>query len=655
MNRLKPEVRVLADQVTHLTVETRVGPLSLWPVTVPLLGSSLWGTGPTRTVERLAPPVRLSNGMSLQTPAGQLEEAGVCSVDQHGDPVWLPIILALAQLNGTQESDLLVTRACAELWRRVGMLLYPHQLATAKRVIFAFHGRAILADEVGLGKTIEAGIILKEYMLRNLVNKVLILTPTSLCYQWQNELRDKFDIIASIQRTEADWSHVDVLIASIDTAKREPHRSNVLSNTYDMLIVDEAHRLKNDNTINWKFISSIRSTFCLLLTATPIQNDIKELFNLVNIVRPGLLGTWREFRTRFVIDKRNIRDTLHLREILSSVLIRHRRQHESIVLPPREVKSIDINLTAEERRFYEDVTEFVRSAYQKTSARRGNVLPLLTLQREICSTAYAAALTMRKLWDRSEDQSEKDLLEHLMSKALSLPYHSKVEVLLDLIRNIKDKVIVFTEFKASQQYIRYRLHQAGFSVLGFDGEMSSSRKGWIQELFRRQADILVSTESGGEGLNLQFCCHVINFDLPWNPMRLEQRIGRVHRLGQLRPVTIYNLSTVDSIEEYVLYLLHKKINLFRSAIGELDVILAQGALNGSLEKELMRIILETQDRTEVTRQLEELGDRILAVCSESRKHDVLEEVLALPAVTVGPEALTPGGLASDLKSSGDRA
>ena len=176
-------------------------------------------------------------------------------------------------------------------------------------------------------------------------------------------------------------------------------------------------------------------------------------------------------------------------------------------------------------------------------------------------------------------------MQELLTLALAMTTNSKAEVLEHLIAGLGDeKVIVFTEYRATQQYLRWRLEKAGFSTLGFDGSLSASRKEWIRELFRRQAQVLVSTESGGEGINFQFCCHVVNYDLPWNPMRLEQRIGRVHRLGQTRDVSIYNFATRGTIEENVLYLLYDKINMFQTVLGELDVILSRLKLGGSSRK-----------------------------------------------------------------------
>ncbi|HEX7714171.1 MAG TPA: DEAD/DEAH box helicase, partial [Bacillota bacterium] len=200
--------------------------------------------------------------------------------------------------------ELLVLTHLAEHWRQNGVIPYPHQIETVRKVISQMRGRAILADEVGLGKTIEAGMILKEYLLRGLVKRFLILTPAALCRQWEAELREKFAIPVLIARREYDWNHYDFLLASMDTAKKESHRTEILKGYFDMIIVDEAHKLKSTVTQNFQFVQGIQKKFFLLLTATPLQNDLKELFNLITLLRPGQLGNYRQFKQKFTKDKR---------------------------------------------------------------------------------------------------------------------------------------------------------------------------------------------------------------------------------------------------------------------------------------------------------------------------------------------------------------
>ena len=507
-----------------------------------------------------------------------------------------------------QTTELLAIEYLKERWKQVGVVPYRHQLQTARRVIFEMQGQAILADEVGLGKTIEAGLILKEYLLRGLAKKVLILTPASLLWQWYHELYEKFGISAGIQRSEWDWSYSDILIASLDTAKREPHASQITGIPYDLIIIDEAHKLKNSSTQSYRFVNSIQKKYCLMLTATPIQNDLKELYNLIGLIKPGQLGSYRSFKDRFIKDKRTPKNPQELKGLLSQVMVRNRRDEGTIQFTDRKVHPIVVSLTPREQELYNKVTQFVKERSRQTGLQ--NILPLITLQREVCSTFLATALTLEKMMLNMEP----DLLTQVadLLKALAdVKQNSKCDALERLVSELDDKIIIFTEFKASQEYIRYRLEKAGYSTLAFDGTLSRGKKQWIRHMFQKEAQILVSTESGGEGLNFQFCNQVVNFDLPWNPMRLEQRIGRVHRLGQSRDVHIFNLLTKDTIEEHIMYLLHQKINMFETIIGELDAILLHLNLGKSFESEIMKIFLAYEEQEKIKERLDRFGDHFL--------------------------------------------
>lgn len=206
----------------------------------------------------------------------------------------------------------------------------PHQLEVAKKVIEDMNGKAILADEVGLGKTIEAGLILKEYMIRGLVKKVLILVPASLVTQWAYELNSKFYIPAMVQRKSYVWEQCDIVVSSIDTAKRQPHRDIINNLDYDLVIIDEAHKLKNNKTKNYEFVQNLKKKFCLLLTATPIQNRISEIFNLVSLLKPGHLGSESSFYEKYKKDARSIDDDENLKALVNKVMIRNRRHDTGI-------------------------------------------------------------------------------------------------------------------------------------------------------------------------------------------------------------------------------------------------------------------------------------------------------------------------------------
>ncbi|GAA0350702.1 DEAD/DEAH box helicase [Bacillus horti] len=468
---------------------------------------------------------------------------------------------------------------------------FPHQIEAAKTVLTEMHGKAILADEVGLGKTIEAGLILKEYMIRGLVKKALILVPASLVVQWTKELNAKFSIPAMAQKKEYMWKQYDILVASIDTAKRPPHRDHVMEQEYDMIIIDEAHKLKNNKSKNYEFINQLKKKYCLLLTATPVQNEIQELFNLVSLLRPGILGDSVSFQDTFVNGKREAKNEEQLQALLKKVMIRNMRKDGNVEFTKRIVHNIQLELSPEERRLYDAVTQFVQEQY-RANAGLGSAFSMITLQREICSSREATFVTLYNIYQKcTEDSPLKKHVWELMGLIKEIESHSKAKKMMELIKEIDDKVIVFTEYRATQDYLQRILYENGISSVPFRGGFKRSKKDWMTELFQSRAQVLIATEAGGEGINLQFCNHIINYDLPWNPMRVEQRIGRVHRLGQQRDVFIYNLSTKGTIEEYILYLLYEKIHLFEMVIGELDQILDKMRLNKSLEDHLTDIFL----------------------------------------------------------------
>ncbi|KUO96768.1 DEAD/DEAH box helicase [Ferroacidibacillus organovorans] len=487
------------------------------------------------------------------------------------------------------------------------LIPFPHQIETAKRVIHELHGRALLADEVGLGKTIEAGLILKEYMVRGLVQKALILVPASLVLQWTRELNEKFGVRAFAQRNEWSWTSYDVLVASLDTTKRDPHRTAVLSQPYDLLIVDEAHKLKNSRTRNWQLINEIQKKYLLLVTATPVQNDMKELYNLINLLRPGQLGNPKDFTKEHVSTKRSPKNPVALRHALSDVMVRNRRVESAVDFTERHAKTVPLELSIEERELYNAVTSFVREEFLRRKESKRSVLALITLQREICSSSYAAMGTLEGMLKRGRlTPSEAVRVQELYHLAEAVPGYTKISKVIELIQAINDKVIVFTEYRATQDFLLYMLQQSGIKAVLFRGGYKRGKKDWMKDLFERRAQVLIATEAGGEGINLQFCNQVINYDLPWNPMRVEQRIGRVHRVGQTRPVYIQNFSTKGTIEEHIVRMLQDKIQMFEQVIGELDVILGPRAF----EEDVLEALLESRDETEIQVRLNVLSKRV---------------------------------------------
>ncbi|GAA4710024.1 DEAD/DEAH box helicase [Brevibacillus fulvus] len=501
----------------------------------------------------------------------------------------------------------------------------PHQRETAERVLNEMRGRAILADEVGLGKTIEAGLIMKEYMVRGLAKKILILVPASLVIQWTKELNQKFGIAAVAQKKEYMWRQYDVVVASIDTAKRDPHRRHVLDIDYDMLIIDEAHKLKNKRTRNYQFVKEIKKKYCLLLTATPIQNEMDELYNLINLLKPGHLGHSTTFSSNYVEGKRQAKNNERLKGEIEKVMIRNRRSDGGVHFTSRHVQSIPIQLSPEEMELYQGVSQFVRDHF-RSGLGGVNSLALITLQREVCSSREAAFMTLYNMYQRTaEDSPARQEILRLVEMIKQIQTHSKAAKTVELLKQINDKVIIFTEYRATQNYLQKYLSEHGITSVPFRGGFKRSKKDWMTDLFQNRAQVLIATEAGGEGINLQFCNQVINYDMPWNPMRVEQRIGRVHRLGQQRDVHIYNLSTVGTIEQHILNLLYEKIDLFEMVIGELDEIVERLALSNSLEENLTQIIMESQSEKEMALKLDNMGEVIRSIRRKEEPKQILTQ------------------------------
>ncbi|WP_409978163.1 DEAD/DEAH box helicase [Anoxybacteroides tepidamans] len=474
----------------------------------------------------------------------------------------------------------------------------PHQLEVARQVVEQMNGKAILADEVGLGKTIEAGLILKEYMIRGLVKKVLILVPASLVSQWVAELNEKFFIPAVAQKKSYVWEQCDVVVSSIDTAKKSPHREIIYEQQYDMVIIDEAHKLKNNKTKNYEFVQNLKKKFCLLLTATPIQNRIEEIFHLVSLLKPGHLGNASYFAETYG-KTRSLQTDEHLKALVNKVMIRNRRIDTGIEWSKRHVETVIIEFSKEERELYEAV-----QSLKADETFLKHQFSLITMLREVCSSREALYLTLKNMMGKYNGEMPP-YMEELIEKINSVTVNSKAKKALELIQRINDKVIIFTEYRATQLYLQWFLQQNGISSVPFRGGFKRGKKDWMKDLFKNRVQVLIATEAGGEGINLQFCHHVINYDLPWNPMRLEQRIGRVHRLGQTNDVRIYNFAVKDTVEEHILKLLYDKIRLFERVVGELDDILAKLNMN-NFDDYLQDIFFRSRNEREMKIKMENL-------------------------------------------------
>ncbi len=510
---------------------------------------------------------------------------------------------------------------------------YEHQIETAIRALRDMRGRALLADEVGLGKTIEAGIIMKELIQRGLVRSVLVLTPASLTEQWREELSNKFHEEFTVIETPKAWRDIQDVesgrwLTSLDRAKLKQHSEPILVREYDLLVIDEAHKLKNRSTLAWQFVNQIRKRYVLLLTATPVQNDLMELYSLITILSPGQLGTVRAFRNHFLeqADARQPKNARSLRRLLNDVMIRNRRSKVNIIFPRRQAAIYHLELSEREWLLYSDVTDYIRRRFRSVDSDKHLRLTLMTLQKELSSSPQAVAATLRKMvQDHAHGESTRAELQRFLELAESIPIGRKLVAVREILERYPGKFLIFTEYRQTLDAIVRQLHSWGINAIGFHGGLSIEQKEAAVAAFRGDAKedgknkdkrshgdvrVMVSTESGAEGRNLQFCHQLINYDLPWNPMRVEQRIGRLHRLGQMEDVTIFNLSCNETIESHIIELLARKIRMFELVIGELDLIL--GNLEGTKSfEDLLREAWEANtSEADLRERFGQLGDLI---------------------------------------------
>jgi len=539
--------------------------------------------------------------------------------------------------------------------------ILPHQIFTAFTVVSSPRRRFMLADEVGLGKTIEAGMVWQALEQRGNASRTLVITPAGLTRQWQEEFQDKFqahfeifgrDFTATNPRT---WDLRASAIASLDRLKRKEHKRVLLENRrWDLIIFDEAHRLsakeygrKTDKTQNYQLAEVLRdyTDALLLLTATPHAGDPNHsrFVNLVRLLEPKV-----DFSP--LIDEGLFRPdgaVPYCQLILRTPKLKVTDAEGKVVFKGRLTHPLLFSMYPDEKEFYSAVEDYIRTGYNSLEQvedpmhRRAVGFILTTFQKLNASSVRAikAALEGRlgrlekkldKLPPEEEEEEEEEQDERyqgeldekavlknnrqilqdeirVLKKLLSIPVtrEKKIDRLRDLLKQIDRetpgaKVLVFTEYRRTQEFLKERLENwyGPSTVALINGDMElegktleADSKRRSQRLFREDPSVrfLVSTEAGGEGINLQFCYIVVNYDLPWNPMRYEQRVGRVYRYGQDKVVQIYNLRAKDTIEDTVRSYFEQRL---RVAAGALRAVTGEdpeeliASLNGQLEAEI---------------------------------------------------------------------
>jgi ERCC4-related helicase len=614
----------------------------------------------------------------------------------------------------------------------------PHQVSVVHRVISEYPHRFLLCDEVGLGKTIEAAMILKELRARGSAIRTLVIAPPNLLRQWQFELKSKFnetfsiinsDTVRYLRSTQSyegnPFDAFDSVIVSSAWVAVDQWAKLATESPWDMVIVDEAHharvrgrgRSRTENRL-YKIVRALASPdafskrAALFLTATPMQLDSSELYSLIEVLDPALFPTEERFDahrlalpglSRLVHDLTmygfplpdvarddlvarvsrwlevssedalarleggedsiaELCEDLSSRHLLSQVLIRNRKKVVGGFMP-RQAHRWQVELTPEELQALSAVEAYVREGYAKQARTKdvalGFVMVIfqklmassiralrtsldrrrIRLERGSGTTAIrrATQATITELEGRLDDDDlTSDVLDKIVAadaqetaelKLLvemldAVPTDSKGDALVAQLRDLQrhdttPKVLLFTEFRETQEYLKERLEPIGWDVYLFHGQLKTDAKDAAVERFRASTNpaILLSTEAGGEGRNFQFCHLLVNYDLPWNPMRVEQRIGRVDRIGQQHTVQVFNLWVRGTIEERVLDVLEHRINVFEETIGGLDPIL------GDAERDLAHILrLGGEEREHALTQFEQqLERRIKAARSAEEK------------------------------------
>ncbi|MBV8898503.1 MAG: DEAD/DEAH box helicase [Verrucomicrobia bacterium] len=519
-----------------------------------------------------------------------------------------------------QSDDLLCLPYC-----RIDHLEY--QLRTALRVTGVLRGRALLSDEVGLGKTVEAGLVLKEYLTRGMVRRYLVLTVPSLVDQWAEELESKFSLSAVTTNQpqfrsdpERFWKEENGIIGSIHTFKQDTHLTLAAHRPWDMVIVDEAHHLRNRTSKAWEAVNALPRQFLLLLTATPVQNSLEELYNLVTLLRPGHLPSPQEFRRRFVDRERPYepREPDQLRRLLGQVMIRNTRANAGIRLPERRAETVLYEPGSAERGFWNEWERELRAALHAMHPAKASLWGRLLLQ--------AAGSSPAAWLEALEKFPRPDLAKRWRTKALLEQSWERKSSALPALTRTEGGLVIFTQFLATQEALAGALTTAGVKTWVLNGQTPAAQRQGFVDAFRDQGGALLLTKSGTEGRNLQFCHRLVNFDLPWNPMEIEQRIGRLHRIGQERVVEIYNLVQSGTLQAHLLEILEGKLNLFDLVVGETGLILGERFTSEDFEEEIFRR-WQNAAEDDVAGAFKTLGDELSRARSGFEETKRLDETL----------------------------
>jgi len=499
-----------------------------------------------------------------------------------------------------------------------------YQKEGALKIIRDLNCTALLADEVGLGKTITTGMIIKESITRGFVKTILILVPPSLVDQWHSELKEKFGLDFKIIINENNWEGAELAIASIDKVKVfnkkigkfNHHKAHQIS--WDLLIVDEGHKLKARRTVRWKFVDKLQKKRFLILTATPFQNDLIELYNLLHLLKRGHLGTIKEFKKKFMNrgNKRYPLNPIELRKKLEEVMVRRKRNQTGINYKKRIPKIIPVKLTPKEKEIYDATCEMLKCEYYLANgdAINGKLIIFAVLPKITSSSQSAKESLIRIAEDERYHEKTREIARKIIKEYESIGVDSKMKKLVEIVEQIKkenpeEQILIYTRHPSTLKYIIENLKHLNLEIVEFIGGLDREERTRRVKSFKDGADILISTDTGAEGLNFQFCRNLINYDLPWNPMSVEQRIGRLDRIGQEKDIHIYSLATKETLEEHVVDLIINKMCCVGLVIGELPIILFNLGLDSEnetgtnkIEELLMNSFIDSKNNLEIFSQ-----------------------------------------------------
>ena len=609
--------------------------------------------------------------------------------------------------------------------------LNPHQINAFCAAVQALKtGGIVLADEVGLGKTIEAGLVLK-YVLESGATKVLIALPASLRKQWELELEEKFGLESvildrlTVEKESREWRNrltdrkaVNIILTSYDYSSKLMKRFPEVK--WDFIIIDEAHNLRNvfHGTKRAKNLYDLSKGIPkILLTATPLQNSLTDLHGLISFIDPRIFGSEKVFNKRYIEGE----DYSDLKRELSPVLYRTLRRDVAKYMnfKKRTCKTVDFTLSQDEIELYQRVNDFLKREPLYSIPTSNRSLIILVIRKLLASSSFALIETFEVLkkrleklyegsksanaqdgfdlfWSYVEDeidesgfeetedeetyiqkqyiQAELDEVNVIISVAERIKTNAKMTALKSAIQiafdyqqeqSIPQKVVVFTESKRTQKYIAEELRKTGFEdedILLFNGSFDDAMtkeiyRTWqvknfgkanygrsveykhaIVDYFRNNARILICTDAGSEGLNLQFCNTVINYDLPWNPMKIEQRIGRCHRYGQEHDVVAINLlNTQNAADQRVYEILSRKFELFEGVFGASDIALGALESGTSFEKMVLQIYQTCNTTAEFKKEFDKLDRRLNA--KRDKKARELRSLLITESSTAKEQSL----------------